>query len=144
MVHCSQRSRKQPPATIMVRFDGYTGPPYFMETGKERIVSIFRSSRDFMYMQQMCTRTQFPLTVAYSITVHKSQGPTLELAVMDVTTPGFVSGLTYVMVSRVKKLQGVMFDAAFDLGDLQSHESATSRDREFDQQRRSRQVIQIT
>ncbi|KAG5972380.1 hypothetical protein E4U58_006660 [Claviceps cyperi] len=54
------------------------------------------------------TRTQFPLTVAYAITVHKSQGTTLDRAVVDVSAKDFSPGLSYVAVSRVKTLDGIM------------------------------------
>ncbi|KAG5958179.1 hypothetical protein E4U58_005460 [Claviceps cyperi] len=60
------------------------------------------------------TRTQFPLTVAYAITVHKSQGATLDCAVVDISCRHFTPGRSYVAVSRVKTLHGIMFDAPSD------------------------------
>ncbi|KAG5943861.1 hypothetical protein E4U59_007875 [Claviceps monticola] len=43
-----------------------------------------------------------------------SQGTTLDRAVVDVSVKDFSPGLSYVAVSRVKTLDGIMFDAPFD------------------------------
>ena len=45
---------------------------------------------------------------------HKSQGITLDQIVCDISAPEFASGLSYVAVSRVSKLQGLMFDCPFE------------------------------
>ncbi|KAF2822047.1 hypothetical protein CC86DRAFT_373247 [Ophiobolus disseminans] len=50
---------------------------------------------------QACTQTQFLLVLAYAITVHKSQGLSLNKAVLNITNRKFVPSLTYVAVSRV-------------------------------------------
>ncbi len=48
--------------------------------------------------------TQFPVKVGYALTVHKSQGMTLEGAILDFGRGTFGSGLVYVALSRVKSL----------------------------------------
>jgi hypothetical protein len=45
-------------------------------------VPIFRVKRDWVGATVACTRTQFPLTIAYSITIHKSQGLSVDAAVL--------------------------------------------------------------
>jgi ATP-dependent exoDNAse (exonuclease V) alpha subunit len=52
--------------------------------------------------------------VAYAITVHKSQGLTVSRAVLDISEKDFSSGLTYVVISCVKMLAGILFDNVFD------------------------------
>ena len=46
-------------------------------------------------------RTQFPLRLAYSLSVNKSQGQGFEKLVFDVTSQPFQHGHTYVATSRV-------------------------------------------
>ena len=50
---------------------------------------------------------QMPLIYAWAITIHKSQGVSLDMAQIDVGTNIFESGQTYVALSRVKSFNGL-------------------------------------
>ncbi|KAF8220765.1 hypothetical protein L208DRAFT_1218931, partial [Tricholoma matsutake] len=62
---------------------------------------------------------QLPLTLAWEITIHKSQGLTLECAVIDLGPKDFSSGLSFVAISQVKKLKGLAFCVPFEIQCLQ-------------------------
>ena len=52
-------------------------------------------------------RTQFPLRVAYCLTLNKSQSQTFDKAVVDVTHEPFCHGQLYVAVSRVRESDNI-------------------------------------
>ena len=54
-------------------------------------------------------RTMLPLTPAYSFSVHKSQGQTIPLMLLDIGHREFASGLTYTALTRVKSLEHLCF-----------------------------------
>lgn len=53
------------------------------------------------------TFTQYPLKLAWAITIHKSQGLTFERCVIDAHT-AFATGQVYVALSRCKTLEGIV------------------------------------
>lgn len=56
------------------------------------------------------TFTQFPLRLAWAITVHKSQGLTFSHAVLDINN-SFAHGQVYVALSRCRTLEGLVLTA---------------------------------
>jgi len=54
------------------------------------------------------TFTQFPLMLAWAITIHKSQGKTFEKAVIDIGRGTFAHGQIYVALSRCTSLEGII------------------------------------
>ena len=48
-------------------------------------------------------RTQFPIRLAFAMTINKSQGQTLSVCALDLETPCFYHGQLYVTCSRVGK-----------------------------------------
>ena len=57
--------------------------------------------------EELGTFTQFPVRLAWAITVHKSQGLTFSRAVIDFTGGVFAGGQTYVALSRCTSLEGI-------------------------------------
>ena len=56
------------------------------------------------------TFKQFPLRLAWAITIHKSQGLTFEHAIIDAEA-AFAHGQTYVALSRCKSLEGMVLSS---------------------------------
>ena len=51
--------------------------------------------------------TQYPLKLAWAITIHKSQGKTFEKVTIDMGQGAFAHGQTYVALSRCTSLEGI-------------------------------------
>ena len=102
---------------------------------------IFVTTHKFEYKGADCTRTQFPLRVAYAITVYKSQGLTLPQVVLNIELKGFAPGLTNVAVSRVKRIAHIMFETPFDMQRFKIGSNQTVENRALDWAYRTRQCI---
>ncbi len=73
--------------------------------------------------------TQIPLRLAWAITVHKSQGMSLDAAIIDLTQ-AFEYGQGYVAISRVRSLEGLFLEG-FNERALQLHPEVAAADRHF-------------
>jgi ATP-dependent exoDNAse (exonuclease V) alpha subunit len=51
--------------------------------------------------------TQFPLRLAWAVTIHKSQGKSYDQAIIDLGPRSFAPGQTYVALSRLTALEGL-------------------------------------
>ena len=71
-------------------------------------VSIYRESCSFEVLKGIYyTRKQFPVMIAFAITIHKSQGLSLQSVIVDAGECTFGCGMVYVALSRVTSLSGL-------------------------------------
>ena len=59
-----------------------------------------------IYLLGTCSRTQVPLALAWALTIHKSQGSSLDYMIAELSKC-FADGHAYVAVSRASDLQSV-------------------------------------
>jgi ATP-dependent DNA helicase PIF1 len=65
-------------------------------------------------------RQQIPLRIAYAITIHKSQGASIDSAIVDIGKSTFEYGQAYVALSRVRSLEGLHI-FALDMTKIKTH-----------------------
>ncbi|MGH7203357.1 MAG: ATP-dependent DNA helicase, partial [Candidatus Levyibacteriota bacterium] len=90
---------------INVNIDGivYSIP---QETWK-KISYYYDQSTKSIEEEVVSSFTQFPLRLAWAITIHKSQGQTYNSIAIDMGTGAFAHGQTYVALSRCTSLSGM-------------------------------------
>ena len=101
-------------SVILVAFDSEHVGQETMYTGvynsiNQNAFPIYRTQATFPIQKKtsfQATRTQFPLTLAWAVTIHKCQGLTLSEIAIDMTSAKgkFKPGEAYVAFSRVKTL----------------------------------------
>ncbi|SFM77791.1 UvrD-like helicase C-terminal domain-containing protein [Flavobacterium succinicans] len=64
------------------------------------------------------TFTQFPVKLAWAITIHKSQGLTFDNVIIDMGDGAFSAGHTYVALSRCKTFEGIKLKTLIKPSDI--------------------------
>jgi ATP-dependent exoDNAse (exonuclease V) alpha subunit len=102
---------------------GSTSPRPSPQGGEGEVVHVRLRNRDVIPVERFTWRyaqndpesatfSQFPLRLAYAMTIHKSQGLTLDAAYLDIRAAR-EPGQAYVAVSRVRTLAGLNFKEWF-------------------------------
>lgn len=84
--------------------------------------------------QELGTFTQFPIRLAWAITIHKSQGLTFSRIAIDFTGGVFAGGQTYVALSRCRTLDGLMLNKPISQSDVFVNPSIVHFSEQFNNQ----------
>ena len=92
-----------------------------VEVGREiwrNVKYTFNEKEKKIEEQEIGTYKQFPLRLAWAITVHKSQGLTFKHVKIDFTGGVFAGGQTYVALSRCTSLEGISLQEPIKFSDV--------------------------
>lgn len=64
--------------------------------------------------------SQFPITLGWAVTIHKSQGMTIEKLNIDLGNGAFAFGQSYVALSRCKTLEGITLFKPISMSDVKA------------------------
>ncbi|KAE8738768.1 hypothetical protein FOCC_FOCC015740 [Frankliniella occidentalis] len=94
------------PTVLLCEFENYTGPSIIPGSNVVPVPTMLSSWTN--RHNESLSRIQFPISLSYACSIHKSQGLTLSKAVVHIGEKEFALGLTYVAMSRVKSLNSIM------------------------------------
>lgn len=97
----------------------------------EYVPSEIEGERGSVQKNIIGTFEQYPLRLAWAITVHKSQGQTYSSVFIDLHTGSFTSGQTYVALSRCKSLNGIKLQRPISERDVILDHRITEFSRKF-------------
>lgn len=102
--------------TIRVRVDGKTYPVEREQWSE--ITYAYDAQTKAITAQTKGTFRQFPVKLAWAMTIHKSQGKTFDRAVIDMGSGAFAHGQTYVALSRCRTLEGIRLNRQISPADV--------------------------
>ena len=105
ILYATNQSPPSLPISVLVEFEKYAGPAFIADHPKW--VPIPPITFEWTTTRKH-SRRQLPLRLCYAMTIHKSQGQTLHRAIIDIGEKERTAGLTFVALSRLKRLDNAI------------------------------------
>ncbi|HYE53487.1 MAG TPA: AAA family ATPase, partial [Chitinophagaceae bacterium] len=106
---------------VMISFPG---EPELLKLEQEKwqnIRYVFNKEKDTFEEEELGTFTQYPIRLAWAITIHKSQGLTFDKAIIDAGA-SFAPGQVYVALSRLTGLGGLVLRSRINPDSIRTDE----------------------
>lgn len=95
------------------------GKEHYVERAKwEKIKYIFSEEEEKIVPKVIGSFIQYPIKLAWAITIHKSQGKTFDKVVVDVGRGAFAHGQLYVALSRARTLENLSLITPISASDI--------------------------
>lgn len=141
--HIIYAQHQQPPLlpiAVVVKFDNYNGPSI---SNIPNCVPIPPVTATTYLKNTFHERQQIPLTLAWALTIHKSQGMTLDKAWIDIGKKETCLGISYVALSRVRNiLSAIVEPMTFDR--LSSIKKSKNLKYRLDEEKRLQEIANKT
>lgn len=108
-------------AKLLISFDGEPAIPIVKEIWTKTAYKYDDKSKNITN-EVLGTFEQFPIKLAWAVTIHKCQGLTFEKAIVDLEQT-FVQGQAYVALSRLKSLEGLILKNKISTSSIQIDQS---------------------
>lgn len=105
--------------TEMVEVESASGKRYEVTPVKWEILKYqFDEEKNKINTDVVGSFIQYPLRLAWAITIHKSQGKTFDRVVIDLGRGAFAHGQLYVALSRCRTLEGLVLKSLIKMHDV--------------------------
>ena len=106
-VEAIECSEENVPSSIYVLFDDPNVGRMLQDSAHHNAIPIQMCDQEYFYKGRCIIRRQFPLNLAWFVTIHKAEGCTRDEVYCDIGSDIFENGMSYVALSRVRTLQGL-------------------------------------
>ena len=111
VVECLDKKKKN----IKIKINNKTFKVEREEWNKVRFT--YNEESDEVLEEVVSSFKQFPIKLGWAVTIHKSQGLTLESCSVDLGTGAFATGQAYVALSRCKSLNSLHLQRELKVSD---------------------------